>query len=166
MSIYMRTSVSKKRWWNKGNSSTKGIDCWTVLKPTQMLTRNVNVDRMVAGEHETHRQRSLSLTGTLSRSADWTEELEKRLRGREVDGGEYLMGYRGGGSQPICATRRSSCGQVSLCAFQDVFTGEQRTCNSKILGSRHFLTLIEIEEARYSQMFFCWWSCIDVVQLT
>ncbi|XP_023196508.1 formin-2-like isoform X2 [Xiphophorus maculatus] len=79
--------------------------------------------RMVAGEHETHRQRSLSLTGTLSRSADWTEELEKRLRGREVDGGEYLMGYRGGGSQPICATRRSSCGQVSLCAFQDVFTG-------------------------------------------
>uniref|UniRef100_A0A3B3YD27 FH2 domain-containing protein n=1 Tax=Poecilia mexicana TaxID=48701 RepID=A0A3B3YD27_9TELE len=63
------------------------------------------------------------LTGTLSRSADWTEELEKRLRGREVDGGEYLMGYRGGGSQPICATRRSSCGQVSLCAFQDVFTG-------------------------------------------
>ncbi|KAM4716366.1 formin-2 isoform 2-T2 [Anableps anableps] len=82
--------------------------------------------RTLAGEHETHRQRSLSLTGPLSRSADWTEELERRLRGREVDGGgsgEYLMGYRGGGSQPICATRRSSCGQVSLCAFQDVFTG-------------------------------------------
>ncbi|XP_038159134.1 formin-2-like isoform X2 [Cyprinodon tularosa] len=82
--------------------------------------------RTFVGEHETHRQRSLSLTGALSRSADWTEELERRLRGREVDGGEsgdYLMGYRGGGSQPICATRRSSCGQVSLCPFQDVFTG-------------------------------------------
>ncbi|MED6285561.1 hypothetical protein CHARACLAT_030525, partial [Characodon lateralis] len=79
----------------------------------------------LVGEHGTHRQRSLSLTGPLSHSADWTEELERRLRGREAEGGgsgEYL-GYRGGGSQPICATRRSSCGQVSLCAFQDVFTG-------------------------------------------
>ncbi|XP_035989117.1 formin-2 isoform X8 [Fundulus heteroclitus] len=82
--------------------------------------------RTLVGEHDSHRQRSLSLTGPLSRSADWTEELERRLRSREVDGEgsrEYLMGYRGGGSQPIC-TRRSSCGQVSLCAFQDVFTGQ------------------------------------------
>uniref|UniRef100_A0A665T4R3 FH2 domain-containing protein n=1 Tax=Echeneis naucrates TaxID=173247 RepID=A0A665T4R3_ECHNA len=79
--------------------------------------------------HHLPRQRSLSLAGPLSRSADWTDELEKRLRSREEDGGgscgsgEYLVGYRGGGSQPICATRRSSCGQVSTCGFQDVFTG-------------------------------------------
>ncbi|XP_042364273.1 formin-2-like [Plectropomus leopardus] len=72
------------------------------------------------------RQRSRSLAGPLSRSADWTEELERRMRSREEDGGgsgEYLVGYKGGGSQPLCATRRSSCGQVSTCGFQDVFTG-------------------------------------------
>ncbi|TDG98455.1 hypothetical protein EPR50_G00218840 [Perca flavescens] len=80
---------------------------------------------MVEG-HQVRRQRSRSLAGSLSRSADWTEELERRLRSREEDGvcsGEYLGGYRGGGSQPLCATRRSSCGQVSTCGFQDVFTG-------------------------------------------
>ncbi|XP_059180708.1 formin-2 [Centropristis striata] len=80
---------------------------------------------MVEG-HQVRRQRSRSLAGSLSRSADWTEELERRLRSREEDGGgsgEYLVGYRGGGSQPLCATRRSSCGQVSTCGFQDVFTG-------------------------------------------
>uniref|UniRef100_A0A3Q3VXW7 FH2 domain-containing protein n=1 Tax=Mola mola TaxID=94237 RepID=A0A3Q3VXW7_MOLML len=72
--------------------------------------------------------RSRSLNGPLSCSADWTEELEKRLRSREEDAGgsgcsgDYLMDYRGG-SQPICTTRRSSCGQVSTCGFQDVFTG-------------------------------------------
>ncbi|KAF3851731.1 hypothetical protein F7725_005086, partial [Dissostichus mawsoni] len=72
------------------------------------------------------RQRSRSLAGSLSRSADWTEELERRLRSREEEGGgsgEYLVSYRGGGSQPLCATRRSSCGQVSTCSFQDIFTG-------------------------------------------
>nr|XP_010782356.1 PREDICTED: formin-2-like [Notothenia coriiceps] len=72
------------------------------------------------------RQRSRSLAGSLSRSADWTEALERRLRSREEEGGclgEYLLSYRGGGSQPLCATRRSSCGQVSTCSFQDIFTG-------------------------------------------
>uniref|UniRef100_A0A4W6FB42 Formin 2 n=1 Tax=Lates calcarifer TaxID=8187 RepID=A0A4W6FB42_LATCA len=79
--------------------------------------------------HQVRRQRSRSLAGPLSRSADWTEELERRLRSREEDGGgssgsgEYLASYKGGGSQPICATTRSSCGQVSTCGFQDVFTG-------------------------------------------
>lgn len=83
----------------------------------------------MAEGHQVRRQRSRSLAGPLSRSADWTEELERRMRSREEDGGgsgEYLVGYRGGGSQPICATRRSSCGQVSTCGFQDVFTGEYR----------------------------------------
>uniref|UniRef100_I3JMN2 Formin 2b n=1 Tax=Oreochromis niloticus TaxID=8128 RepID=I3JMN2_ORENI len=75
------------------------------------------------------RKRSRSLASPLSRSADWTEELDRRLRGREEDGGgslssgEYLGGHTGGGSQPICGTRRFSCGQVSTCGFQDVFTG-------------------------------------------
>lgn len=84
------------------------------------------------GEGQVHRQRSQSLTGPLSRSADWTEELERRLRSREEEvggsggSGEYLMDYRAGGSQPICATTRSSCGQVSTCGFQDVFSGQYR----------------------------------------
>uniref|UniRef100_A0A3Q3VJG7 FH2 domain-containing protein n=1 Tax=Mola mola TaxID=94237 RepID=A0A3Q3VJG7_MOLML len=92
------------------------------LSPRQFRT-------MMMGEgHQARRQRSRSLNGPLSCSADWTEELEKRLRSREEDAGgsgcsgDYLMDYRGG-SQPICTTRRSSCGQVSTCGFQDVFTG-------------------------------------------
>lgn len=98
------------------------------------LTRNVNVGRTTGEGHQARRQRSRSLAGPLSRSADWTEELERRLRSKEEDGGgsgsgsgDYLMGYRGGGSQPICATRRSSCGQLSNCSFQDVFTGQYRS---------------------------------------
>lgn len=96
------------------------------------LTRNVNVSRMAGEGHQIHRQRSRSLAGPLSRSADWTEELERRLRSREDDGGgsgsgDYLMGYRGGGSQPICGTRRSSCGHISSCGFQDIFTGQHRS---------------------------------------
>lgn len=96
------------------------------------LTRNVNVSRMAGEGHQIHRQRSQSLAWPLSRSADWTEELEKRLRRRDDDGGgsgsgDYLMGYRGGGSQPICAMRRSSCGHISSCGFQDIFTGQHRS---------------------------------------
>lgn len=100
------------------------------------LTKNVNADRTMAEGHQVRRQRSRSLAGPLSRSADWTEELERRMRSREEDGGgsggsgEYLMGYRGGGSQPICGTRRSSCGQMSTCGFQDVFTGRYRTVST------------------------------------
>lgn len=78
------------------------------------------------------RQRSRSLAGSLSRSADWTEELERRLRSREEErtldsggSGEYLMGYKGG-SQPICATTRSSCGQISTCGFQSIFSGQEK----------------------------------------
>lgn len=114
------------------------------------LTRNVNVDRMMAEGHQVCRQRSQSLAGPLSRSADWTEELERRLRSREEDGGgsggfgEYLVGYRGGGSQPICATRRSSCGQVT-CSFQDVFTGEYRMVSVSILS---MITVFWVQECK------------------
>ncbi|KAK2815463.1 hypothetical protein Q5P01_025930 [Channa striata] len=88
-----------------------------------------HLHRTTAGGHQVRRHRSQSLAGPLSRSADWTEELERRLRRKEEDGGasgglgEYLVGYKGGGSQPICATRESSCGQISTCGFQDIFTG-------------------------------------------
>lgn len=105
----------------------------------QSKTRNGNVDRTMAEGQQVRRQRSRSLAGPLSRSADWTEELERRLRSREEDGGgsggsgEYLVGYRGG-SQPICATRRSSCGQVSTCGFQDIFTGEYRAVSMKSMN--------------------------------
>uniref|UniRef100_A0A3P9BDZ8 FH2 domain-containing protein n=1 Tax=Maylandia zebra TaxID=106582 RepID=A0A3P9BDZ8_9CICH len=88
-----------------------------------------NFHRMMAEGWQVRRKRSRSLASPLSRSADWTEELDRRLRGKEEDGGgllssgEYLGGHTGGGSQPICGTRRFSCGQVSTCGFQDVFTG-------------------------------------------
>ncbi|KAF7204962.1 formin-2-like, partial [Nothobranchius furzeri] len=94
--------------------------------PSSPRKAHLHICRAMAEGHQSRRPRSRSLAGSLSRSADWTEELDRRLRSREEDGGgsgEYLMGYRGGGSQPICGTRRSSCGQVSLCGFQDVFTG-------------------------------------------
>ncbi|KAM9716138.1 LOW QUALITY PROTEIN: formin-2 [Menidia menidia] len=100
-------------------------------------------------EGQARRQRSRSLASPLSRSADWTEELERRLRSREEaagGSGEYLLGYGGGGSQPICATRRSSCGQVSLCGFQDVFTG--RTLLEKL-----FLQQRQPEEPEEAERF-------------
>nr|XP_040033391.1 LOW QUALITY PROTEIN: formin-2 [Gasterosteus aculeatus aculeatus] len=96
--------------------------------PLSLRRAHHHLHRTMHEAHQARRQRSRSIAGPLSRSADWTEELERRLRSREEDGGgsgEYLVGYRGGGSQPLCATRRSSCGQVSTCGFQDVFTGEQ-----------------------------------------
>ncbi len=102
----------------------------------------MNVDRTLA-EDQVNRQRSQSLTGPLSRSADWTEELERRLRSKEEEGGgsegsgEYLMGCRAGGSQPLCATRRSSCGQISTCSFQDVFSGQYTVTDVHSRGSKH-----------------------------
>uniref|UniRef100_UPI003AB063E5 formin-2-like n=1 Tax=Centroberyx gerrardi TaxID=166262 RepID=UPI003AB063E5 len=99
--------------------------------PLSQRKAHQHLHRTVAERRRVRRQRSESLSRPLSRSADWTDELEleKRLRSRDEDGGgsggsgEYLGGYGRGGSQPICATRRSSCGQVSTCGFQDVFTG-------------------------------------------
>ena len=46
-------------------------------------------DRMMAEAHRVRRQRSRSLAGSLSRSADWTEELERRLRSREAEEGRH-----------------------------------------------------------------------------
>uniref|UniRef100_A0AAZ3R2B3 FH2 domain-containing protein n=1 Tax=Oncorhynchus tshawytscha TaxID=74940 RepID=A0AAZ3R2B3_ONCTS len=74
------------------------------------------------------RQRSHSIAGPLSWSADWTEELD-RERPIKAGSADYLEGYGGsedrlrGGSQPLCATRRSSAGHVSTCSFHDIFTG-------------------------------------------
>ncbi|XP_034564480.1 LOW QUALITY PROTEIN: formin-2 [Notolabrus celidotus] len=83
-----------------------------------------HLTRTMGGAQTTSRRRSRSLAGFLSRSADWTEELERKMRCREEEGGgDYLLTFRGGGggSQPLCSTRRSSCGQAS--SFQDIFTG-------------------------------------------
>nr|XP_020467389.1 formin-2 [Monopterus albus] len=112
---------------------------------------HLHLHRTMAEGPLVRRQRSRSLAGPLSRSADWTEELERRQRCREEDGGdsgdsrEYLAGYRGGGSQPICSTRRSSCGQVSTCSFQDVFTG--RTLLEKLFLQQQQQEDEEPEEA-------------------
>ncbi|XP_069035981.1 formin-2 [Lepisosteus oculatus] len=73
------------------------------------------------------KQRSSSITGPLSRSADWTDELSK-FRSNKTGSADYLE-YGGseerlrGGSQPLCVTRKSSGVQASTCSFHDVFTG-------------------------------------------
>lgn len=69
------------------------------------------------------RQRSYSITGPISRSADWTEELRPLP---PKTGSEDYLEYRG--SEGTLRTggnnRRASAGQASTCGFQDVFTGE------------------------------------------
>ncbi|XP_056152778.1 formin-2 [Lampris incognitus] len=105
--------------------------------PLSQRRANDKVLRATAERRQARRPRSHSLSRPVSRSADWTDELEldRRLkhRGEDSEGsgelGDYLRGYGGsedrlrGGSQPIYATRRSSCGQSFNCSFQDVFIG-------------------------------------------
>ncbi|XP_039593892.1 formin-2 isoform X1 [Polypterus senegalus] len=73
------------------------------------------------------KQRSSSIAGILSRSADWTEELP-RFKTQKAGSANYLE-YGGseerlrGGSQPLCPTRKSSGVQASTCSFHDVFSG-------------------------------------------
>ncbi|XP_061612253.1 formin-2 isoform X7 [Phyllopteryx taeniolatus] len=102
--------------------------------PMSLRRAHHHFQRMMGGDHQVPRPCSRSNAGTLSRSADWTEEFERRMR-CSLNNGDYRdleeYSYRGGGSQPICATRRSSCGQVATCSFQDVFTG--RTLLEKLL---------------------------------
>ncbi|XP_036427882.1 formin-2 [Colossoma macropomum] len=72
------------------------------------------------------RQRSYSITGPISRSADWTEELRPLP---PKTGSEDYLEYGGSegtlGAEGTClgAYRRASAGQASTCGFQDVFTG-------------------------------------------
>ncbi|KAG7492689.1 hypothetical protein MATL_G00017240 [Megalops atlanticus] len=80
-----------------------------------------------AEKRRAKRQRSYSITGPISRSADWTDELSGR-KPKKAGSADYLE-YGGseerlqGGSQPLCATRKSSGVQASTCSFQDIFTG-------------------------------------------
>ncbi|KAK7919491.1 hypothetical protein WMY93_010775 [Mugilogobius chulae] len=87
-------------------------------RDTHMLHRTLIESRRL------HRHRSRSSGRPLSRSADWTEELRFSREHDEVSGvsRDFLEGQRGG-SQPLCPTRRSSCGQGSTCMYSDVFTG-------------------------------------------
>lgn len=74
------------------------------------------------------RQRSYSITGPISRSADWTEELRPLP---SKTGSEDFLEYGGSegtlrtGESVLGAGRRASAGQASsTCNFQDVFSGE------------------------------------------
>nr|XP_061807641.1 formin-2-like [Nerophis lumbriciformis] len=86
-----------------------------------------NFQRIICGDQQLlPRQCYRTNAGPLSRSADWTEELERRMRCKHSNGDAGNLEdcrYRGGGSQPICITRRTSCGQVAACSLQDVFAG-------------------------------------------
>lgn len=70
------------------------------------------------------RQRSYSITGPISRSADWTEEL-RTLPPKTTGSADYLE-Y--GGSEGTLGTgsaaQRTAAAQASTCSFQEVFTGE------------------------------------------
>ncbi|XP_051926975.1 formin-2 [Hippocampus zosterae] len=96
------------------------------LSPMSPRRAHQHFQRIMAGDQQVTKQDSRSNAGPLSRSADWTEELEKKMRCK-LNNGESgdleAFRYGGGGSQPLCATRRSSCGQIAACSFQDVFTG-------------------------------------------
>lgn len=91
-----------------------------------------------AGRRYLKRQRSHSITGPISRSADWTEELRPLP---PKTGSEDFLEY--GGSEGTLRTegttlksgRRASAGQASTCSFQDVFTGEKKTETSFTLIS-------------------------------
>ncbi|KAI7789886.1 putative formin-2 [Triplophysa rosa] len=65
------------------------------------------------------RQRSYSITGPISRSADWTEEL-RTLTPKTAGSADYLE-Y--GGSEGTLGTGGATAAQASTCSFQEVFTG-------------------------------------------
>uniref|UniRef100_W5K0U6 Formin 2 n=1 Tax=Astyanax mexicanus TaxID=7994 RepID=W5K0U6_ASTMX len=72
------------------------------------------------------RQRSYTITGPISKSADWTEEL--RPLPPKTGSADYLEygGSEGAlreGVTGLEAQRRASAGQASTCSFQDVFSG-------------------------------------------
>ncbi|XP_061666146.1 formin-2 isoform X2 [Syngnathoides biaculeatus] len=102
--------------------------------PMSLRRAHHHFQRVMGGDHEVPRKCSRSNVGTLSRSADWTEEFERGM-GSCLNNGDYKnvedYTFRGGGSQPICAPRRSFCGQIAACSYQDVFTG--RTLLEKLL---------------------------------
>ncbi|XP_056100695.1 formin-2 isoform X1 [Rhinichthys klamathensis goyatoka] len=66
------------------------------------------------------RQRSHSITGPFSRSADWTEE----MRAPKAGGSAAYLEYGGSeGTLRTGRTRRPSASQAPACGFQEVFTG-------------------------------------------
>uniref|UniRef100_A0A8C1N286 Formin 2 n=1 Tax=Cyprinus carpio TaxID=7962 RepID=A0A8C1N286_CYPCA len=67
------------------------------------------------------RQRSYSITGPISRSADWTEEL--RTLPPKAAGSADFLEYGGSEGTLRTDTQRGSATQGSTCRFQEVFTG-------------------------------------------
>ncbi|KAG7463097.1 hypothetical protein MATL_G00191800 [Megalops atlanticus] len=86
------------------------------------------------------RQRSCSIAGLLSPSADWAEELHK-LRPRPADSAERLDF---GDPRTPTARRRSSGWQSSSHSFQDVFTG--RTLLERFFGQQEGVACEEVTE--------------------
>ncbi|XP_051958661.1 formin-2 isoform X1 [Xyrauchen texanus] len=69
------------------------------------------------------RQRSYTITGPISRSADWTEEL-RSLPPKATGSADYLeYGGSEGTLRTGSPTQRASVVQAPTCGFQDVFTG-------------------------------------------
>ncbi|XP_009305265.2 formin-2 isoform X1 [Danio rerio] len=72
------------------------------------------------------RQRSYSITGPISRSADWTEEI-RTLPPKTTGSADYLE-YGGSegtlrSDRTLSASQRASATRASTCSFQEVFTG-------------------------------------------
>lgn len=90
-------------------------------------TTNTIAIARAARRHPKQRQRSFSITGPISRSADWTEELRPLP---SKTGSQDFLEYGGSegtlrtGETALESGRRASAGQTSTCSFQDVFTGE------------------------------------------
>ncbi|XP_077101806.1 formin-2 isoform X2 [Siphateles boraxobius] len=66
------------------------------------------------------RQRSHSITGPISRSADWTEDIRAP---KAVGSADYLEYGGSEGALRTGRTRTPSASQASACGFQEVFTG-------------------------------------------
>nr|XP_055031921.1 formin-2 [Misgurnus anguillicaudatus]XP_055031922.1 formin-2 [Misgurnus anguillicaudatus] len=69
------------------------------------------------------RQRSYSITGPISRSADWTEEL-RTLPPKTAGSADYLeYGGSDGALRTGSTTQKTTGAQASTCGFHEVFTG-------------------------------------------
>lgn len=103
--------------------------CSPVPSPSHspLFTRRDRDDSATVARAERRRvkrQRSYSITGPISRSADWTEEL-RTLPPKTAASADYLeYGGSEGTLRTGDVTQRTAAAQASTCSFQEVFTGE------------------------------------------